>query len=471
MSVISVLCLLLLGLVMTYVVKNRREVFIAGFFLIFPLVYRSVDITYLDVFGPFYAREVNRFVGGNLAAPAFIYSAFAFIIPLLIVFPDRNTALEKLSRNSIPYLPYHQYVTNAALIGLSLILGALVANFINVGTIPILQGIDRLEYGESAGVLHNGFYELNFLLNFILGAFTVLPRLNGRDYDTRFAMIMIGLIVYWVITGNRFSVFFTLISFYFLPFAAVLIAAKLGRISAEPLSSLFQRFATSKGARLFGGLAMIVLLVGLVANSYFNVRDYREPIYEIQERILIQPVQLWANAWERVEFANIDDPINEFALDQIVFNPIDADRSSTIQYLMTVELGYFRSAELTEMGQAYNGGYPEVHFEVLGAWLPFITLPIAGLFAALFLSFCVKLLLRNMIASAIMGIYLFYGASLHFTGGMITFMLYPSYWVKILLFVLAFTIERTIIQRGAQRDVWAGTLAARTRADQISTQR
>ena len=115
---------------------------------------------------------------------------------------------------------------------------------------------------------------------------------------------------------------------------------------------------------------------------------------------------------------------------------------------MTVELGYFRSAELTELGQAYNGGFPEVHFEILGAWLPFLSLPIAGLIGAWFLVMCIRLLMRNMIASAIMGIYLFYGASLHFAGGMITFMLYPSYWAKIVLFIIAYVVEQQIMARG-----------------------
>lgn len=448
MMMLSVISLaLILGLV-AYMVKSRRAVLLAGFFLIFPLVYRAVDIVYLDLFGPLYAREVGRFVGGNGAAPVFIFAALAFIVPLLLIFPDRGRALARLAQHPPAYLPYHRYVTNAALLGSMLILAALLANFIRVGTIPIIQGIDRLEYSISAGILHNGFYELNFLINFVLGAFTVLPRINGRDYDSRFALIMVALICYWVVTGNRFSIFFTVFSFYFMPFAAVVLAEKVGRTSPNALRSLVQRLLTSRTAQAVGGIATVLLLSGLVLNSYFNVRSYREPLYEIQERILIQPVQLWASAWDRVDFDNISNPINEFAIDQIIFNPIDADRSSTIQYLMTLELGYFRSAELTELGQAYNGGYPEVHFEILGAWLPFLSLPLAGFIGAFLLVMCIRLLMRNMIASAIMGIYLFYGTSLHFAGGMITFMLYPSYWAKILLFVMAYMIEQQIMSRG-----------------------
>ena len=444
MGLISILLLGGYLAVVFYMFKWRTAAFIAGFFVVFPLIYRAIDITYLDLFGPVYAREVNRFVGGNFAAPLFLYSALSVILPLMFFFPDKGKRLARLAAKPAPYTIYHRYVSNGAFLGGILVLGLLVANFINVGTIPLLQGIDRLEYERSAGIIHNGFYNLNFLLNFFFGAFTVLPRLNGRDFDMRFAGLMTALLGYWILTGNRFSIFFVLVAFYFMPIAVVIIGQKTGRVSRGALKSAFQRLVSSRSTRVVAILGSVLMIAGLVFNSYYNVRDYREPLVEIQERILIQPVQLWATAWERVDYENVSDPLNNYALREIL-DPIDANRNSTIQYLMTLELGYFRSAQLTDQEQSYNGGYPEVHFELLGAWLPLLTLPLAGMLGAWFLSYSLGLLYQNRIVTSILGIYIYFGMTLHFTGGMMTFVLATTYWAKIAAFLLALVVEKQII--------------------------
>lgn len=447
MTIVSITSLVLFLALAFYVARRRPVVMIAGFFIIFPMIYRAIDITYLDVFGPIYARELNTFVGGNTAAPMFIYACCAFIFPALWLFPDRGRRLAQLAEERPPWAPYHQTITTASLLLALLVMGALAVNFVRVEAIPILQGIDRLQYNQMAGAVHNTAYELNFLFNFALGAFTVLPRLNGRDLDLRFAGIMVALLMYWIVTGNRYSAFLVLLAFYFMPLAAVMLAAKAGRIGPEAIQSVVQRILTSRTTRAVGVLAAIAMLAGLIVNSYYNVRNYREPLQEIQERILVQPVQLWATAWDRADFTKFNELINDYAVNEIILNPIDATRSSTIQYLMTIELGYFRSAELAELGQAYNGGYPEVHFELFGAWLPLLTLPAAGIIAVLFLRMCILLLYRNMIWSSILGIYLYFGITLHYAGGMVTFFMAPTYWLKIALFLAAWIFESQTLKR------------------------
>jgi len=447
MSMLSVVALFAFLALIAYLIKSRIALMIAGFFTIFPLVYRSIDVTVLDVFGPFYTRELNEFVGGNLAAPMFIYAALAFIIPLMLVFPDKGRPFDRLVSEWTQESAYHRLLANGAFAFGVGVLAVLALNFVITGTVPILQGIDRVAYSQSAGPVHNIAYELNFLLNFIFGAFTVLPRLNGRGYDMRFAALAAALIGYWVVTGNRFRVFFVLISFYFLPGALVIIARKAGRIGDLDASLVGQRILTSRLSRFSAFCGASVMVAGLLYNSYYNVRDYREPLYEVQERVLVQPVHLWANAWDRVEFAKVSDPINTHAAREIL-DPIDASRNSTIQYLMTLELGYFRAAELTRLGQAYNGGYPEVHFELLGAWLPFISLPLMGFLSAWFLCLCLRLLYRNLVLTSILGFYVYFGLTLHYTSGMLTFALAPTYWIKIVLFMICWAVERHLVQRG-----------------------
>lgn len=449
MSIVSIAALGLFLAVTAHLVMKRRALFLAGFFTIFPLVYRAVDVTVLDVFGPFYTRELGQFVGGNSAAPVFIYAALAFVIPLMLVFPDRGRRFARLAALRPVYSEYHVIAARFALVFGVGALVLLAANIVATGTIPILQGIDRVAYSQNAGVIHETAYELNFLLNFIFGAFTVLPRLNGRGYDLRFAVLAALLATYWVVTGNRFSVFFVLASFYLMPVALVLLARETGRIGDLGRERLMQRILTSRASRTFALIGSGLIVAGLLYNSYYNVRDYREPIYEIQERMLVQPVQLWAKAWDRVDFEEVADSINDHAVGEVL-DPIDKSRNSTIQYLMTLELGYFRAAELTELGQAYNGGYPEVHFELLGAYWPFLTLPLAGLLAASFLSLFLGLLYRNLVLTSVLGLYVYFGLTLHFTGGMLTFVLAPTYWVKIALFLACWVAESALVGRAAR---------------------
>lgn len=467
MSIVSLLALgLFLGIV-AFLVRSRMALFIAGFFTIFPMIYRSIDVTVLDLFGPFYTRELGEFVGGNFAAPVFIYSALAFIVPLMLLFPDRGRGLARLAALRPEYTGYHVIAANGAFVfGLG-VLALLAGNFALTGTIPVLQGIDRVAYAQSAGPLHTVTYELNFLLNFLFGAFTVLPRINGRGYDMRFAALAAALAGYWVVTGNRFSVFFVLVSFYFLPAALVIIARAAGRIGDLGEERFAQRILTSRASRALAAGGFAVMVAGLLYNSYYNVRDYREPLYEIQERVLVQPVHLWVNAWDRVDFGNVSDPVNDYAVGEIL-DPIDPSRNSTIQYLMTLELGYFRTAELTELGQAYNGGYPEVHFELLGAWLPFLTLPLAGLLAAWFLRLFLSLLYRNLVLTSVLGLYVYFGMTLHFTGGMLTFALTATYWVKIAAFLVCWAVERRIVERGEHMAREAARQAAWHRAHSIT---
>ncbi|WP_162627563.1 DUF6418 domain-containing protein [Erythrobacter sp. KY5] len=449
MSALSLLFLAVFLAIIAHLAVRRKALMLAGFFTIFPLVYRSIDITVLDLFGPMYTRELGAFVGGNFAAPVFIYSALALVVPLMWLFPDKGRRFAAIARLRPVYSAYHWTLANFAFAGGLAVIGALAVNFVLTGTIPIMQGIDRIAYAMSAGPVHSIAYELNFLLNFVFGAFTILPRLNGRGFDLRFALLAAILTAYWVITGNRFSVFFVLISFYLMPAALVIIARAAGRIGDLDPHLVGQRILTSGVSRAGAILGLVLLVSGLLYNSYYNVRDYREPLHEIEERVLVQPVHLWANAWERVDFENVADPINEHAAREI-FDPIDPSRNSTIQYLMTLELGYFRAEELTRLGQAYNGGYPEVHFELLGAWLPFVTLPLAGIVTAWFLCLFLKLLYRNLILTSVLGLYVYFGITLHYTGGMLTFLLAPTYWVKIALFLLCWAIERHIVERGVQ---------------------
>src|SRR5438128_9928643 len=221
--------------------KRNRVAFVAGFFLLFSLGYRILDVIYVDLFGPIYAVELDRYVGGNLAAPMFVLSALAFLLPLWFFY--RPAAMErKLGPGPIPRLPYFTSIRRWAFVLLTVFIGIVYLDMLRHGTIPLLVGMDRLEYNRMAGVLHNPLYELSFLLATTLGTLTVLPRLQGGRYDLRFAMLFLSMLAYWILTGNRFSVFYRDLSFFVLPFAVVVAMESYGRLPKIPRRDAWSTF-------------------------------------------------------------------------------------------------------------------------------------------------------------------------------------------------------------------------------------
>src|SRR5688572_11800352 len=112
---ISLLFLLAFGLLIAYVVLRKRIVLAAGFFLLFPAICRTVGIVYLDIFGPIFASELGRYVGGNAAAPMFIYAVGCLVLALLWIFRERTGPLARLP-NRAPLQLYHAAVSNVALV-------------------------------------------------------------------------------------------------------------------------------------------------------------------------------------------------------------------------------------------------------------------------------------------------------------------------------------------------------------------
>lgn len=437
---LSLISFLALVPVYFFIFTRRPAVALAGFFLLFPLMVRSIDVLYLDLFGPLFASELSRYVGGNNAAPMFHASVLCFALPLLWLFRDSAPAI-RACRVHPAWTGYHMQISRIAFIGSAGIIAALYLNMLRVGVIPLLESMDRLDYDQIAGIFHRGAYELNFLMCFALGCFTVLPRLNAKDYDLRFGLLMMVLLFYWILTGNRFSIFFSQFSFYFMPFAAVAIGRRWGIIPPPGKDAVIQRLLASRAFRAVAAFAVAFTLIGLVLNSYYTVRNYRDPLEQIQERMLIQPVEMWSAAWDRIDFDEPKAMLDKRAFDGIFINPIDATRNTTIQYLMSMELGYFRAAELTTAGQQYNGGYPEVHFELFNPWLALLTMPLFGLLTGWMLRLTILLAYRNMIASALASLYVFFGLSLHYAGGSLSFVLTPTYWAKIAALVIAYFWE------------------------------
>jgi Family of unknown function (DUF6418) len=441
---ISLLAALLgLGLVV-FMFRRNRTAFVAGFFILFTITYRIVDVLFLDLFGPTYATELGRYVGGNTATPMFVLACMAFLIPLMIVF--RPSAMRRKLGGQIADLPYFMAVRRWALPVLAAMIGIVYLDMLRLGTVPLLVGMDRIEYNLQAGVLHRPLYELSFMPSVILGIMTVLPRLQGGRFDLRYTLLFLSLLVYWILTGNRFSIFYTDVCYFVLPFGTVVAMETYGKLARIARRDAWSALFSSRVVIPIVMALSAVTLTGLVINSYYDVRGYADPLYQVTQRVFVQPVQFWDSTWADVDFdegPEIRRDVAEF----LFVNPIAAKSNTSIQYLMAKEIGFFRTAQLIAIGQQYAGGYPEILFELFSAWLAVPILFLFGTITALLLRMSAIALSRGRLATSVMAVYVYFGFTLIYAGGMLNFLIAGSFAFKIVVLILAAFLEGPMLER------------------------
>ncbi len=422
-----------------YLIGRRTAAALAASFLLFSLVSRTLSLAYVDLAGPLYSDQLGRMVGGAPTMPLFAASVLLLMATLAYVF--RPTILAQVR---IPTRPasWRTDLPGNALFAFSLaFVVSLYGDMVGRGVVPLLAGMDRLEYNTSiAGPLHEWLGQMGFLLASMLGAGFCMPRLQGREFSFRFLALYLLILIYFALTGNRFSAFYSFTSFFVLPLAAVPAMASVGLMPPPPVRTHWKRFFYSKTALFIalslGSLGIVILLL----QSIINVRAYDDPVDQLIQRALIQPVELWCATWDNLDrywSGSFDE-----AWADLFTNSLDPTRNTSMQMLMLRNLGTDRTQELLDMGQQYTGGYPEVLFEFLG---PLLALPAALAFSiptALLLRMSVLALCERRLLTVLMSIYVFYGFSLLFIGGMLNFLVVWTYWVKVAVLFVVYLLER-----------------------------
>lgn len=418
--------------------RLNRAAALAGFFLLFSLLTRTVALTYVDLAGPIYAVELEDDVGGGPSMPLFATAVLAFIVPLTILF--RPSKLEMLLRSGRVMSNMHRGLANLVFVLVSIFVIALYVDMLWRETIPLFQGIDRLDYNRYfAGPIHPFAFDFGFLLATLIGTMMVYPRVRGREFDFRFLAIYVAVITYYALTGNRFSAFYSFTSFFVIPIAAVPMLAQLGYLPAAPKRRTF--FARVLVARTTVVVAISLLglaLAELLAYSLTSVRGYDDPADQFLQRSVVQPVQLWWMTWHGLSESSTNAGL---AWDAAFLNPLDPTRNTSIQALMIKNLGGARAGELLDNGQQYAGGYPEILFELLG---PITALAVAlafGIATAWLLRLIVLSVVRGHLLTAVLATYVFFGFSLLYIGGMLNFLLAWTFWMKCFALTVAAHLE------------------------------
>jgi hypothetical protein len=289
---------------------------------------------------------------------------------------------------------------------------------------------------------------------FLWGYFFVRPRLYGGAYDLRYLGILAAAYLYFILTGHRFSIFFIVSSFFAIPTAAAWMQSRFGKLPPSSDPQQTQRILRLvKAAVPVIGLLFVGLTSFALYNSLYNVRSYADPVQAFVQRTLVQPTEFWWVTWESTIRGGQWDPAEAFRL--MFITPLVDTQNTGIQFLMIKELGYERAAELIRLGEQFAGGYPEVLFELLG---PYASWPAMILFA-----FVTVALLRlaftatcnQRLGTAIFSVFLFYGFSILYIGGMLNFVMAPTFWIKVAGLAFFWVIERRREQtpRPSQRAV------------------
>jgi hypothetical protein len=270
---------------------------------------------------------------------------------------------------------------------------------------------------------------------------------------------MFGLLgasaVYALLTGNRFSAFYSQSSFFVTPWAAI-IALKYKSSDGSLFSWVSQRFASRTARMAIAGF--LVVAVGTISlaiyNNLANVRGFAGSDIWRQafDRTFIQPSEIGWTSFERVFEGNQTHPSVAFHF--LFEDPIEPNRNSSIQYLMLATIGEPRTYDHLSRGFQLAGGFPEIFFELFGPYLAWPFLLGAGSITAALTAYVVRATLRGNYASAFLSLYVLYGFYIMYVGGMLNFATAGTYWIKIALLAMALLIEASLARFGLPLVPW-----------------
>lgn len=426
--------------------RFRTPAMVAAVFVLFVLITRMVALTYVDLAGPVFAEQLDENIGGpDASMPLFALSVLVFLFALAVMF--RPFKLQQSLPLPVSVSPNAVALGNIVFFSSLFFIFLLYGDMLRRGVIPLFENMERFDYANLyAGPFHEIVFTHGFLLAGLLGTFFVYPRLTGQRYEYRFIGLVLLLFGYFVLTGHRFSAFFSFGSFFLLPLSAIFVLKDISALPPLPAThSFIQKLLARKSIWLLVLAVVIFVLSAVMFNSLTNVREYDDPQEKLIQRVLIQPVELWWATWDRVVVRGEWAP--SLAWDLIFDDPLDASRNTGMQYLMVKALGYGRATELLSMGSQYTGGYPEVLFELVG---PYAALPFAlvfGLVTALLLRMIVVAVCRGNFGTVFMGIYIYYGFSLLYIGGMLNFLIAATFGLKLGVLILVYWLELNFYYR------------------------
>jgi uncharacterized protein DUF6418 len=435
----------------------RPVILIGFFFIIFTLAWRTAATMFIDLAGPVLSSQTDRYVGPGLATPLHVLAYLVTLAPFLFLL--RPAAVRHWLRDADrePAAPGMITISDVTVFGSLILLGYLYFDLIRIGTIPLFARLERFVYtAQYAGAAHRWLILYGNFVTFWWGVMFAAERLRNGRIDIRYLGMLGILLVYMLLTGNRFSAFYSFGCFFVIPLAGVIALDICDNQSALPFSWIGKVFRR-RSLIAFGTtviLAAIASGVGIY-NNLANVRQFQgdEIASQFWERLLVQPSELGWISYERVFSFGRWHP--DRAYDFLFQVPLDPSRNTTPQFLMLETIGEPRTYEHIMGGFQFAGGFPEIFFELFGplyAW-PFIFG--AGYIAAGLTAVVVKGVIQGRYASAFLALYVLFGIYVMYIGGMLNFIQPTIYWIKVAALAAALLLERRLAMAGLPLIPWA----------------
>lgn len=436
-----------------YLLNRRPVIFLSFFFIIFTLAWRMSATMFIDLQGPVYSSQLARDIGPGTVS---VIHSMAYVVSLLpFLYCFRPAAVEawradsQQSRASRGEITLSDITFVVSLIFLSFLFFDLVRR----GSIPLFNRIERFDY--AGGSAHRWMSRYENFLTFWWGLMFAAEFIRQRRFDWRMVGLLGASAVYALLTGNRFSAFYSQFSFFVTPLAAI-VALKYKSSDGSRFSWINRRFA-SRAARL-AVAGFVVVAAGTISlviyNNLANVRGYvGDDIWrQAFNRTLIQPSEIGWTSFERVFENGQTQPSVAF---HFLFEaPIDPARNTSIQYLMFATIGEPRTTDHLTHGFQFAGGFPEIFFELFGPYWAWPFLLGMGYIAAALTALVVRGTLRGNYASAFLSLYVLYGFYIMYIGGMLNFATTGTYWIKLAALAAALFIEAGLVRIGLPLMPW-----------------
>jgi len=456
-SVSERIAILLFGLsffaLVLFLLNRRPVVFVSFFFIIFTLAWRMSATMFIDLQGPVYSSQLVRDIGPGTASVIHSMAYVVSLLPFLYFF--RPSTIEAWCADSQRRKATSGDITLSDItFALSLLfLCFLFFDLVHRGSIPLFNRIDRFDY--AGGSAHRWMVKYRNFVTFWWGVMFAAGYIQQRRFDWRMLGLLCATAIYALLTGNRFSAFYSQSSFFIIPWAAV-VALRYRSVDESFFSLIRSRFA-SRTSRLtaIGLTAVAVATISFaIYNNLANVRGYtgNEIWRQAFDRTLIQPSEIGWTSFERVfQSGRTESP---FVFHFLFEDPIDPARNTSIQYLMFASIGEPRTSGNLSHGFQLAGGFPEIFFELFGPYWAWLFLLGAGCITAALTAYVIRGTLRGDYASAFLSLYVLYGFYIMYIGGMLNFITTGTYWVKIAALAVVVLTEAGLARAGLRLVPW-----------------
>jgi hypothetical protein len=436
-----------------FLLNRRPVIFIGFFFIIFTLAWRMCATMFIDLAGPVYSTQLARDIGPGTASVIHSIAYVVTLIPFLYYF--RSDAIEAWCADSRRRGAARGEITLSDItFALSLLfLSFLFFDLVRRGSIPLFNRIDRFDY--VGGSAHRWIVKYGNLVTFWWGVMFAAGYIRQRRLNWPMFALLCTSALYALLTGNRFSAFYSQCSFFITPWAAV-IALKYRSTDESFLSWMRRRFASATSrAVAFGLTAIVVGTISLaIYNNLANVRGFAgdEIWQQAFDRTLIQPSEIGWTSFERIFEGGQTQPSVAFHF--LFEDPIDPVRNTSIQYLMFASIGEPRTTDQLAHGFQFAGGFPEIFFELFGPYWAWLFLLGVGCITAALNACIVRGTLRGDYASTFLSLYVLYGFYIMYIGGMLNFATAGTYWVKIAALAVVLLMEAGLARVGLPLVPW-----------------